>query len=171
MCHVMPKSKNNKNRGKNCATKTKINEYSSQSNGVRKIFPCSCCYMLNHVIFNSPPQDLTFRTLIPREEKIPNKQKLKTQRLKMFTPGETFIISTALFFTQYQNSQESVKSPPAVTFPKGKSPNHPKIRHVQVANNQVRIPQEKRGNIKMPARRQAALGHIRVETRPRLSQI
>ena len=41
-------------------------------------------------------------------------------------------------------------STPAVTFPKGKSPNHPKILHVQVANNQVRIPHEKRGNIKMP---------------------
>ena len=50
---------------------------------------------------------------------------------------------------QYQNNQESVKSPPAVTLTKCKSPNYPKILHVQVANNQVRIPQEKRGNIKM----------------------
>ena len=50
-----------------------------------------------------------------------------------------------------KNNQES-KSPPAVTFPKGKSPNRPKILHVQVANKQVRIPQEKRGNMKMPVR-------------------
>ena len=55
MCHAMPKSKNNKNRGKNCGTKTKINEYSSQSHGARKNSPCSCCYMLNHVKLNSPP--------------------------------------------------------------------------------------------------------------------
>ena len=32
----MPKSKNNKNRGKTCGTKTKINEYPSQSHGARK---------------------------------------------------------------------------------------------------------------------------------------
>ena len=37
MCHAMPKSKNSKNRGKNCATKAKINECSSQSHGARKI--------------------------------------------------------------------------------------------------------------------------------------
>ena len=51
---------------------------------------------------------------------------------------------------QYRNNQEYVKSPPAVTCPKSKSPNHPKILHVQVANNQVRIPQEKHDTIKVP---------------------
>ena len=68
--------------------------------------------------------------------------------MKIITPEETFV-EYCLGSNQYQNNQES-KSPPAVTFPKGKSLNHPKILHVQVANNQVRIPQGKRGNIEMP---------------------
>ena len=33
MCHTTPKSKNSRNSGKNCATKTKINDYSSRSHG------------------------------------------------------------------------------------------------------------------------------------------
>ena len=33
MCHTTPKSKNIRNSGKNCATKTKINDYSSRSHG------------------------------------------------------------------------------------------------------------------------------------------
>ena len=69
--------------------------------------------------------------------------------MEILTPEETFIISTALGYNQYQNNQES-KSPSVVTFPRDKSPNHPKILHVLVANNQVRIPQGKRGNIEMP---------------------
>ena len=81
--------------------------------------------------------------------KIQNRQKFKTQRMKILTPEETFIFSTALVPINIKK-QESVNSPPAVTFPKGKSSNHPKILHVQVAKNQVRIPQEKRGNVKMP---------------------
>ena len=64
---------------------------------------------------------------------IPNRQKLKNPAHENINAGGNL-----------------VKSPPAVTFPKGKNPNHPKILHVQVANNLVRIPQEKRGNIKMP---------------------
>ena len=32
-CHTTPKSKNSRNSGKNCATKTKINDYSSRSHG------------------------------------------------------------------------------------------------------------------------------------------
>ena len=42
-----------------------------------------------------PPQDLTFSTLIPQEES-KNSQKLKTQRMKILTQEETFVISTAL---------------------------------------------------------------------------
>ena len=81
--------------------------------------------MLNHVIFNSPPKIRHFA----RQYHEKNRQKLKTQRMKILTRGETFIISTALIlvlycnqyctcFNLYQNNQESVKSPPAVTFPK-----------------------------------------------------
>ena len=33
MCHTTPKSKNSRNSGKNCATKTKINYYSLRSHG------------------------------------------------------------------------------------------------------------------------------------------
>ena len=33
ICHTTPKSKNSRNSGKNCATKTKINDYSSRSHG------------------------------------------------------------------------------------------------------------------------------------------
>ena len=33
MCHTTPKSKNSRNSGKNCATKTKINDYSPRSHG------------------------------------------------------------------------------------------------------------------------------------------
>ena len=33
MCRTTPKSKNSRNSGKNCATKTKINDYSSRSHG------------------------------------------------------------------------------------------------------------------------------------------
>ena len=33
MCHTTPKSKNSRNSGKNCATKTKTNDYSSRSHG------------------------------------------------------------------------------------------------------------------------------------------
>ena len=33
MCHTTLKSKNSRNSGKNCATKTKINDYSSRSHG------------------------------------------------------------------------------------------------------------------------------------------
>ena len=33
MCHTTPKSKNSRNSGKNCATKIKINDYSSRSHG------------------------------------------------------------------------------------------------------------------------------------------
>ena len=81
--------------------------------------------------------------------KIQNRQKLKTQRLKILRQGKHLLLEL-LLFQSISNNQEYVKSPSAVTFPKGKSPNHPKILHVQVANNQVRIPQEKRGYIKMP---------------------
>ena len=130
MCHAMPKSKNSKNRGKNCATKTKINEHSSQSHGARQNSSCSCCYMWNHVISNSPSPGFDISHANTMRRKIQIRQKLKTQRMQISTPGETFIISTALVSIKYQNNQESVKSPPAVTFPKGKSPNHPKILHV-----------------------------------------
>ena len=69
--------------------------------------------------------------------------------MKTITPEETFVVSTALVPINIKTTQES-KSPPAVTFPKGKSPNQPKIQHVHVANDRVQIPQEKRGNIKIP---------------------
>ena len=135
MCHTTPKSKNNKNRGKNCSTETRINEYSSQNHGARN---------KNHVILNSPPPGLDISHANTMRGKIQNRQKLKTQRIKILTPGETFIISTALVSINIKTT----KSPPAAIFPKGKSPNHPSLLHVRVANNQVRIPQEKRGNIK-----------------------
>ena len=35
MCHTTPKSKNSRNRGNNCGTETRINEYSSQSHLAR----------------------------------------------------------------------------------------------------------------------------------------
>ena len=70
--------------------------------------------------------------------------------MKILMPEETFVISTTLVPINIKNHQESVKSPPGVIFPKGKSPNYPKVLHVQVENDQVRIPQEKRGDIKIP---------------------
>ena len=69
--------------------------------------------------------------------------------MKTITPEETFVVSTALVPINIKTTK-NFKSPPAVTFPKGKSLNHSKILHVQVANDQVRIPQEKRGNTKIP---------------------
>ena len=70
--------------------------------------------------------------------------------MKILPPGETFIISTAFVSINIKTTKNLLRAPPAVTFPKGKSPNHPEILQVRVANNQVRTPQEKRGNIKMP---------------------
>ena len=106
--------------------------------------------MLNHVILNSPSQDLTFSTLIPREKNPKSAKVEKKQRMKIVTPEEIFIISTDLVPINIKTTKDLLRAPPGVTFPKGKSPNHPIILHVQVANDQVRIPQEKRGNIKMP---------------------
>ena len=73
----------------------------------------------------------------------------KTSLLVLLLFQYCTVFSTVLVSTKYQNNQESVKSPPAVTFPKSKSLNHLKMLHVRVANNKVQIPQEKRGNIKM----------------------
>ena len=110
MCYAMPKSKNTKNRGKNCATKTKINEYSSQRHGARKKTPRSCRYMSNHIIFNPPPGfDISHANTMRR--KIQNRQKLKTQRLKILTSGETFIISTALVSIKNRSTKNLLRPP------------------------------------------------------------
>ena len=81
----------------------------------------------------------------------------KTQRMKILMPGGTFIIGTALVLVLYCNQYctfsiqniKTTKSPPAVTCPVGKITNHHwLLLHVWVANNQLRIPWGKRGNIK-----------------------
>ena len=69
--------------------------------------------------------------------------------MKILTPEETFIIGTALVPINIKTAKNLLRAP-YCNISQGKSPNHPKILHVQVENNQVLIPQEKRGNIKRP---------------------
>ena len=59
------------------------------------------------------------------------------------------MISTALVPTNIKTTK-NLRAPLLLHFPKAKVQIIRKILHVQVANYQVRISQEKRGNIKMP---------------------
>ena len=136
MCHAMPKSKNSKNRGRNAPQKQKsTNIHHKVTVRAKTISLFLLLYVKPcHIQLLPPGFDISHANTMRR--KIQNRQKLKTQRMKMLTPGETFIISTALVSINIKTTKNLLRAPPAVTFPKGKSPNHPKIRHVQVANNQ-----------------------------------
>ena len=58
-----------------------------------------------------PPPGLDISHANTMREKNQNKQKLKTQRMKILTPGETFIISTALVSINIKRTKNLLRAP------------------------------------------------------------